>query len=604
MVTINSAESNRASLRFIKETVWGETPTSGNTYEMRITSSGLEASKETEVSEEIRADRMVPSIIEVSAMSGGPTEHEFAAGTADPFLEAFLLGAWTTPMNFFQVKGASVSVTDTDEITLAGADYTDYLTVGQHIKLEGFLTTANNDYFEIDSVSFSGGNTVVVVTETVLTAEAGSAFTKFLDAGDVLVKSSAITFTSGNTIDGGATAAFGGVKVGQKIWIETSLGKGTATVTVNATDPTEGSTITLSDGVETYIFEIRTNLALVAEGNIGVALSGTEATQAASIAAAINGLFRQQKWKLSATVSTAVVTVTNHLRTGGTVATSDATAFTVAAFTGGSASKGGLYTVLSVPDNDTIVTSETLTADANSGTVNVVVKGSHVRNPGEVSEITKQSFSIETGFTDIAKYFLMDGMRCGTFNMSAEAGSIVTMGFEFMGRRTVRSSTATLTGGGYNVLAAAGTEVLNATSNVGNVKKDGSNLASAIMSIEIEGEAGLREQYAIGEKFPAGIGYGRFSLSGSLTAYFDSFDLYDDFINHVTTSLSLDFADADSNTYVFTIPALKITSDPIVPDGIDQDVMEEMEWTAQRDPILNTQFMVDRLSSVWPVTGV
>jgi hypothetical protein len=31
--------------------------------------------------------------------------------------------------------------------------------------------------------------------------------------------------------------------------------------------------------------------------------------------------------------------------------------------------------------------------------------------------------------------------------------------------------------------------------------------------------------------------------------------------------------------------------------------MEEMEWTAQRDPNLNTMFMIDRSSSNWPFTA-
>lgn len=600
MVTINSAESNRASLRFIKEAVWGETPASGITTEMRITSSGLEASKETETSQEIRADRMVPSIIEVSAMSGGPTEHEFSAGTMDPFLEAFLLGAWSLPMNFWQVKGAAVSITDTDEVTIAGADWSDYIAASQWLKLEGFLGATNNGYFSIASVNFTGGNTVIVFDQTTLTVEAGTAFTGIYDAGDVILVDDGITIESGNVIDGNGANAFGDVVQGQKIYLE-GLGKGAGSVVVTTTDPTEGSTITVNDGVDSYTLEIRTNASLVAEGNIHVALSGTEATMAASIRAAVQNQFRQKKSRVSATVATATVSFTNHRGAGGSIATSDAVAFTVTSFAGGSATKSGFFTVLSATA-DLITVAETLTADANSGTLNVVVKGSHVRNPGDISDITKQSFTIETGFTDISKYFLMNGMRCGTFNMSVEAGSIVSAGFEFMGRETIRSSTNTLGSSPYTPIQAAGTEVLNATSNVGTIVKDGSALASAIMSIEIEGEAGLREQRAVGEKFPAGIGYGRFALSGSLTAYFDSFDLYDNFINHVTTSLSFDFTDADFNTYYFTIPALKITSDPIVPDGIDQDVMEEMEWSAQRDPVLNTQFMVDRFSSVWPFT--
>ena len=67
MVAINSAESNRASLRVIPEVTWATTPASGVTKELRYTSTSLTVSKETKTSEEIRADRMTSSIVETGA---------------------------------------------------------------------------------------------------------------------------------------------------------------------------------------------------------------------------------------------------------------------------------------------------------------------------------------------------------------------------------------------------------------------------------------------------------------------------------------------------------------------------------------------------------
>lgn len=602
MVTINSAESNRAQLRYVPEVAWGTTPATGRTREMRITSSSLVTEKGTQTSEEIRADRMVPNIIETSAMATGGYEGEFSAFSHDDMFQGFVLGAWSEPMTGFQVKGPSVSITGTSEVTVAGADYRDWLTVGHWLKLEGFLNDANNAYVSISALAFTAGNTVITVDQTIV-VEAGSAYTKVLDANDVATVASTITFTSGNVLDGGGANAFGNFKVGQKIWID-GLGKETGSVVAAVTDPTEGATITVSDGVDTVIFEVRTNAALVAAGNVHVALSGAPNTMAASLAAAIQSQFAQEKVRVSATVATDTVTFTNHRRTGGSIATSNAPAFTVTNFSGGSATKGGFYTVQTITDNDTVTVAETLTADANSGSLLVVVKGSHLRNPGTIGDITKQSFSIETGFTDVNKYFLMSGLRVGSFEMSVQAGELVTLGFEFMGRATATSSTSTLGNtGSYDVLGTTGTEVFNATANVGAVKKDGSVLSTAVMSIELSGDAGLREQPAVGEKFPAGIGYGRFTLDGTITAYFQDFDFYQDFINHTTVAISYDFEDVDHNAYIFTIPSAKILSDPIAPGGIDEDIMEEMEFQAQRDPSLNTQFMIDRFSSVYPSTA-
>jgi hypothetical protein len=83
-----------------------------------------------------------------------------------------------------------------------------------------------------------------------------------------------------------------------------------------------------------------------------------------------------------------------------------------------------------------------------------------------------------------------------------------------------------------------------------------------------------------------------------MTAYFEDMVLYNHFINHDTISIGFDFKDQDANVYYWTIPALKITSDPIAPGGIDQDVKEEMEWSALRDPATACMLQVDRFSSV------
>lgn len=608
MVAINSAESNRASLKFVPEATWGTVPTTGVVQEMRITSSSIVAGKETKTSEEIRSDRMVSNIIETAAMSSGEINFEFSAGSVDSFLEAFLLGTWSEAMSHLLVKGASVSVTGTSVVTIAGGDYTDWISNSGHIKLEGFIAPANNGYFTIASSTFTGGNTEITVSETgTLVVESGSSFTKIMEAGDVIQRSTTTAFTSGNTVNGGGANAFAGkdLYVGQYVFIDSSIGKETGTVQFLATDPPENSTITVSDGVDTIVFEIATNSESIAAGSVHVALSGTPNTMAANLQAAVMGQFARQKFRVSSTVATDTVTFRNHRSTGGSIVASDeGVSADGTNFSGGSATKGGFFQIATIPNDDTFTTVETLTADANGGSAVVVIKGSHLRNPGVVADITKRSFTIQTAFTDVSKYFRMAGMRAGTFSLNVASGEIVTGSISFMGKDTVNGSTEYLTGGSFSERGTTNTEVFNATSNVGTVTKNGTALTLAIKSIELNGEANLREQRAVGEKFPAGIGYGRFNLSGTIEAYFENFDFYDDFIDHVTLSLGFSMEDVDHFKYYITIPAIKITSDPISPGGIDQDVMEPMEWEAQRDASLGTMFMVDRFSSVWPASDV
>lgn len=603
-VTIQGAESNRAQLRYIPEVVWGTTPASGVTREMRITSSKLVLEKDTKTSDEIRADRMVPSIAEVAASSQGDVSWELSAFTHDDFFQAFLLSAWSLAMNGFQVKGAQVSVTGANAVTIAGADWRDWLTVTQYLKLEGFLQTENNAYVTIASLAFSGGNTVITVDQT-LVVEVGSAYSKVMDARDMILASTLTTFTSGNTINGGGANSFAGktLYVGQKIWVE-GLGKETSTITYETTDPVAGDLLTIGDGVDTVIFEFNTTADAADPAHVFVLLDTDPADLQTNLTAAVMDQFIKGNLRVSIIDGAPTTSiVTNHRSTGGSISETGV-GVSVSAFSGGSATKGGFYTIASLPNDDTIVVAETLTTDANGGGARVVIKGSHLRNQGTTAGITKQSFSIETGFTDVSRYFLMNGLRLGSFEMSVTTGEIVTGSYGFMGRETLPGVTSVLGNTGpYDVLATTSTEILNATANVGQIEKNGVALATAVKSIELSGDASLRKQPAVGEKFPAGVGYGRFTLEGKVSAYFENLDFYNDFRNHVTVSLGFDFEDVDHNKYFFRIPAAKITTNPVAPGGIDQDVMEDMEFTAQRDPVLNTQFMIDRYSSIYPFTA-
>jgi hypothetical protein len=284
---------------------------------------------------------------------------------------------------------------------------------------------------------------------------------------------------------------------------------------------------------------------------------------------------------------------------GGSLAESSS-GITAGAFSGGVATAHGFYTLTGVAA-DTLTVAEPVGTVANAGFLPVTVKGSHLRNPGVLSEIIAQSFTIETGFNDVEQYFAQTGMRVGTFGLSFTTGEIVTGTLAFEGKSTTTSNATVLGTAPYDALSTTATPVLNATTNVGDVYKNGELLSVALQSLELNGEASLRQQMAIGSKFPAGIGTGRFNLTGTMTAYFETLELYEDFINHNTLGLAFDFLDGDFNAYWFTIPALKITSDPISPNGIDQDVLEEMEFVALRDANLGTQFMVDRFSSILPV---
>lgn len=603
-MTAGFADANRASIRYLAESTaaWGVIPASGNSRLMRFTSSSLAAQKETVVSDELRADRMVSSVTEVSASSNGDINFELSAGTMDDFLQAFLLGAWSRPMGFDFFKGVTVSWTTTAIITISGGDYTDYFGVGDNIKTQGFLTNGNNGYFEVSAKAFSGGNTNVTVVGTPGTIEAGSTSTKVMDANDVLVLNStnlrlgtggASEIDSNASNDFAAAILAGEIVTGQKIYIDAPVGTVTfANQTVTMTGVfTAGDNVQINDGSDIVSLFAGTDFAVGSDVT----------TAAANLVGAINLQRNLGRLNVKATSAVGVVTLyflsnsatavaTDPIDAGSVIAVSAVTAATAA-------DARGFYTVTSAADDVLGITPQPPTVASPGATT---VKASMLRNPGDLADITPQSYVLETTFNDVDKTFIQNGMRVGTFSLDVSTGAIVTGTMAFEGKETLPLTTPQLGNAPYVRLESTATEVINSTTNVGDIVKNGAILSSAVQSITIEGDATLRQQPAVGSKFAKGIGTGRFNLTGTIMAYFETLEMYNHFIDHDTISIGWDFADIDGNVSYWTVPAIKITSDPVSPTGIDTDVSEEMEWSAFRDPATRCMLQVDRFSSINP----
>lgn len=588
------ADANRAQIRYIEESSFGVTPGAGATREVRLTSSSLTANKETVVSDELRADRMVSDIVEVSASSGGDINFEWSSGPQDEFLAGFLLSQWERPMTMDYWKGIVVSVTANNQVTVSGSDITAYVVAGRRIKLAGFVNAENNGYFSVASVTLNGSDTDVVLNETTLVPETGTANARLFDANDVIVLNDTNISLSAAGVSGNATNPFaaaiaaGQLQIGQKIFVG---GLGFETATLTGTDPNALATsvITISDGVNSA------TLTAGVDYTVGVDAD----TDLAALKEAINALryrtLQPVAVKATHDTGTDVITITNLKGVGGSVVEDTADPnLAVAAFAGGVAGASGVYTISALSDD--LLTLNPAPPIVAAGAP-AVIKGSHLKNPGDETAIQQRFFSIETAFQDVNQFMEQDGMVPGTFSLEVATGAIVTGTIGFEGRATsLVQSTVLGNTANYTVLESQPGEVVNATTDVGDIMKDGNPLLACIQSISLSGEAGLRMQNCVGSKFPRGIGTGRFNLTGSMTVYFENEELFTDFIDHQTISLEFSITDSEGQAYYFSIPALKISQDEIAPGGIDQDVFENIEFTAFRDPTTDTMFQIDRFS--------
>ena len=608
------AVTDRSILRYASEAQWSVTPGSGVTREARIVSHSMSTKKSTVKSNEIRDDRMVSDIIETEMMSDGNVSFEFSAGAVDDYFQAFMQGAWTRPMTFDEWSGSGVSWGSSSTVTIVGqGDLTHYLTVGRYMKTEGFVAPNNNGYFTISSLSYSAPTFTITFSQSTGTTEAGNVGSRVSDANDVIVlKSTAIRSgtsgasafdsNSGNAFSSAITA--GQLNAGQKIYVE-GLGYETGSFAFAAVCVAL-STLTVNDGTNSYTFVAGTDFAV----------GSANTDSATNLAAAINqsralGIgaapgIPAVNLQVNASVSSGTVTITNLKGIGGTLSKTEpasGTNITATNFSGGHANEHGVYTIVSAA-NDVLTVTPAPATNANAGSLPVTIKGSMLRNPGVAANIVAQSFSFESFYEDIGKGFLQNGMMPNSFTLDLNAASIMTGSFDFMGKATTTLTTPTLGNTGtYNVLGTVNNEVLNATTDVGSLLMNNAVLSTAIKQIKVDGKGGLRNQMAVSNKFPVGIGTGRMEISGTAQVYFADLATYNIFLNHTTVSLGWNVFDSNLNTYYFTIPSLVFTSDPINVKGIDQDVMEDIAWEAYRDPVTNCQMQIDRFSSLNVVLG-
>tara|TARA_R110000787_G_scaffold5686_8_gene20554 strand:- start:10459 stop:11646 length:1188 start_codon:yes stop_codon:yes gene_type:complete len=159
------SSSNEVQITYIEETVYGETPGAGNFKQARFTSDGLNAAPETSESAQIRTDRLSSGQVLTGLTVGGDLPIEFAkAQDIDDMLEAAMMNPWVVSAPV--VEDIDVNTT-AGTITRGANDWTVDVSVGDVIKLSGFVDPLNNVEVMVTSINnalvieYVGPNTMV-----------------------------------------------------------------------------------------------------------------------------------------------------------------------------------------------------------------------------------------------------------------------------------------------------------------------------------------------------------------------------------------------------------------------------------------------------------
>lgn len=164
------SSGNEVQITYIEESVYSETPGTGNFKTARFTSEGLNAAPETNESAQIRTDRLSSGQVLTGLTIGGDLPIEYAkAQDIDDFFEGAMMSTW--------VSDTPVTVdltidTTAGTITRASGDFNSDVEVGDLLILSGFSDSNNNT--QVMAMSIDSATVISYVGPTGVVDEAGS----------------------------------------------------------------------------------------------------------------------------------------------------------------------------------------------------------------------------------------------------------------------------------------------------------------------------------------------------------------------------------------------------------------------------------------------
>jgi hypothetical protein len=196
---------------------------------------------------------------------------------------------------------------------------------------------------------------------------------------------------------------------------------------------------------------------------------------------------------------------------------------------------------------------------------------------------TKAYFTIERNTPNAAGtnyYTQFQDMEVSGMTMTIAQGAIVSGNFSFLGStEPVESGTAL----DASYTAAPTFPVYNSLASVSAILIDGSP-AGNVESVEFTVTNNMREQRAIGNVAPAGVGNGDFVVTGNLSIYFANTTLYNTFLADTSCSLLITLDDGtgatNGNQYTIRFPTCKWSNATRNITGNNEDVLVTGEFQA------------------------
>jgi hypothetical protein len=274
----------------------------------------------------------------------------------------------------------------------------------------------------------------------------------------------------------------------------------------------------------------------------------------------------------------------------------------------GTAANRGIFMVESI-DSDVLTIDSNFPLTAEVG-ASITITGCMIKNPKDGLTSVRKSFYFEKAMEDLDPIYYIDYSGCmvNSMTISAQASAILTGSIDFMGKTSLiyneDDDSSKSTG---SKTAVVGMNIMNSVSHVGTIRMgttidvggENVNVTSGdgvyFQNLDFTVNNNLRGVQAIGQLGNVSVSPGQLSVTGNINAYFQDDTMYEKFVDGTEFSLSYEVTDENGDGYVFYFPRVVVGSSTMSAGGNDQDLIENMTWSALYSSTFETSLMINRL---------
>ena len=206
--------------------------------------------------------------------------------------------------------------------------------------------------------------------------------------------------------------------------------------------------------------------------------------------------------------------------------------------------------------------------------------------------VTRRSFTVERGFNglDVPEYHRPTGLELTGFDISLAPNSLATITYNTLAQSLV-IGTAIVAGATYSPM----TTNVPFDSFTGTITEGGSAIA-VVTQIDMSLDNGMEPAFVLFNDETIRPSDSKSRLTGTLTAYYESKELYEKFVNGANSAIVFAMIDPDGNQYEFNIPNVKYTGGNPDVSG-DGPVTLALEFSAIYDPTESSQIVITRTAA-------